>query len=350
MKLVTWNIEWMNNWFVGYGEVALKKSYESTYAPEDSIPDVDALCRRVAQVITDLAPDVLCVQEGPSDPREMGLFISTYLADEDGASLYRHFGGVDGGAQKVYILVRQGGPIADAWEADDVATQAMSEEWDSDVEGDAVLQPYAFTRRPVVVNCLYEGQTVRVVAMHTKSKYVHNGEEMWNSPERRLDFIREALKQRRRISAEGMRARRYLDELLAATPHQPIIVAGDCNDGPGADYFEEKFLTHNVSDILLGSTYAPALQFEHAFVHRMPQKQRYTAIFDDFVTGEQGRLLVLDHILVSPSLKSGGGSPISLLNGGVAHEAFDRAVDPDAPTARTRYPSDHRPAYAVFGP
>jgi hypothetical protein len=35
------------------------------------------------------------------------------------------------------------------------------------------------------------------------------------------------------------------------------VVLGDLNDGPGMDYFEEKFLSHNVTDIIVGSAFAP---------------------------------------------------------------------------------------------
>ena len=350
MKIVSWNIEWMNNWFVGYGSVAFKELYEPRDSPQDAIADVDALCRRVAQVVEDLAADILCVQEGPSDPREMELFVSTYLRDQAGGSRYRIFGGHDGGAQKAYILVRRDGPVTNPREPDDGLTRSLAEEWDSDVDGDATLQPYHFTRRPVVVDCDYGGQTVRVVTLHLKSKYVHRGADLWNRPARRLEFIREALKHRRRISAESMRVRQYLNDLLEVQPHLPIVVTGDCNDGPGADYFEKRYLTHNVTDILLGSTYYPAFQFEHAFIHRLPRAQRYTAIFDDFVTGEQGKLLVLDHILVSPSLKSSGGATIGLLNGGIGHQEFERAIDEGAASERQKFPSDHRPAFAIFGP
>ncbi len=350
MRIVSWNIEWMNNWFVGHERVALRERYDPRGQPHDAIADVDSLCKRVAQVIEDLAPDILCVQEGPSDLREMELFVSTYLTDEAGQSLYRVFGGYDGRAQKIYVLVNCQGPVPDAWEPDDSLTRTLTEEWQCDVDGDSSLEPYRFTRRPVVVDCSYEDETVRVIALHTKSKYVHGGAELWNSPTRQSEFVGEALTCRRRISAEAMRVRRYLAAMLEENPHHAIVVAGDCNDGPGADYFEEVYLTHNVTDILLGSTYQPAFQFEHAFMHRLPRAARYTAIFDDFVTGEHDKLLVLDHILVSPVLKSGGGTTIGLLNGGIGHQPFERAIDEAAPSSRQQFPSDHRPVFAAFGP
>ena len=39
---------------------------------------------------------------------------------------------------------------------------------------------------------------------------------------------------------------------------------GDLNDGPGLDYFEELYLTHNVTDIVVGSAFRPEWQFTHA--------------------------------------------------------------------------------------
>jgi hypothetical protein len=54
-----------------------------------------------------------------------------------------------------------------------------------------------------------------------------------------------------------MRIRSYVDSVLALTPGANILVLGDMNDGPGLDYFEKNFLTHNVIDILFGSQFKP---------------------------------------------------------------------------------------------
>jgi hypothetical protein len=73
MKIVNWNIEWMNDWFVGYGSVAFRQDN-----PSRGISDVADLCSRVASVVKNLDPDVLTIEEGPSDIREMELFVETY--------------------------------------------------------------------------------------------------------------------------------------------------------------------------------------------------------------------------------------------------------------------------------
>ena len=43
-----------------------------------------------------------------------------------------------------------------------------------------------------------------------------------------------------------------------------LRVLGDFNDAPGQDYFEQNYLAHNVTDILLGSAYRPETLFTHA--------------------------------------------------------------------------------------
>ena len=82
MRIVDWNIEWMNDWFVGGGNVAFREDN-----PRKGITDVAALCTRVANVVKGLNPDVLTIQEGPSDIREMALFVENYLTDNQGESL-----------------------------------------------------------------------------------------------------------------------------------------------------------------------------------------------------------------------------------------------------------------------
>jgi len=82
---------------VGNGQVAWRQSHSG-------IDNVAALAQRVANVITSIDPDVLTLQEGPSDPREMDLFVNDFLSDANGQVLFDEFGGLDGGAQKVYTL------------------------------------------------------------------------------------------------------------------------------------------------------------------------------------------------------------------------------------------------------
>ena len=335
MRIVNWNIEWMNDWFIGGGSVAFRQSN-----PQKGITDVADLCRRVTSVVNNLDPDLLTIEEGPSDIREMELFVQTYLTDGQGNPLFDVYGGIDGGSQKIYTLVKKGGELTNPIIPTDNLTLALQEPWQVDVDGDYHLEGYEFTRLPLVIEGAIQDDNskLKIVTLHTKSKYVHTGESLWNNPDTRMEYVIAALKNRRRISSEVMRVRGYLDDLLKENSESLIIVTGDFNDGPGIDHFERYYLTHNVTDILLGSTYYPNLLFKHAFLERVPEAQRYTAIFDDFIDNLQGRHLLLDHILVSPALSS------RIQASGIAHQEYNAETDNNA-TGRQKCVSDHRPVY-----
>jgi hypothetical protein len=181
-------------------------------------------------------------------------------------------------------------------------------------------------------------EIARIVVLHTKSKFVNRGNQLWNDPNAKQEYVVAAVKNRRRISAEAMRTRLYLDEIIEADPNRLIVVTGDFNDGPGVDYFEKWYLTHNVTDILLGSTYYPDLLFTHALIGRVSPQELYTAIFDDFVDEIPNRRILLDHILVSPALRGRFSKP------GIAHQEYDANTLPHG-TERERRPSDHRPVF-----
>lgn len=146
MRIVNWNIEWMNDWFVGGGNVAFRTDNDRR-----GITDVADLCRRVAEVVKKLDPDVLTIEEGPSDIREMELFANTYLVDGNGNLLFDIFGGIDGGSQKIYTLVKKGGALTNPEIPADPLTLELEDPWGSDVDGDFRIEGYEFTRQPLVV-------------------------------------------------------------------------------------------------------------------------------------------------------------------------------------------------------
>lgn len=340
MKLVNWNIEWMNNWFVGNNKVSFRDQYVSR--GNVSIENVPALAQRVANAIIQMNPDVTTIQEGPSDLQEMDLFCSQYLIDSNGDQIYSIIGSAGKGAQKLYALVKKDGEYKDAALLRDELTLELEESWLADVDGDMLLEEYDFTRVPLVVTGKFKGENVIIIALHTKSKFVQGQVQMWKSENRKQDFIVAALKNRRRIASEGFRLRTYLNELLKNNPIEKVIVTGDWNDGPGNDYFERNYLVHNVSDIILGSTFYPQFQFVHSFLNNLPIEQLYTAVFDDFVDEIPNRKILLDHIVVSPGLKD------QITDSGIEHTIYEQLIDPNATTEREKAPSDHRPIYLTL--
>jgi endonuclease/exonuclease/phosphatase family metal-dependent hydrolase len=337
MRLLDWNIEWMNNWFVGGGQAQWQNSHSG-------IANVRALAQRVANLMIDVAPDLITIQEGPSDRQEMQLFIDDCLSANEGLQ-YDQFGGFDGASQKTYMLVKRNGGFGNPQLANDAPTSALLDEWLVDVDGDLQLEPYEFTRKPLVLDGKLNGTSdlVRIVNLHTKSKFVNNQQVLWNDPNHRQEFVVAALKNRRRISAEAVRLRNYLDELVEADVNARIVVCGDFNDGPGLDYFERHYLTHGVADFILGSVYYPDLQFRHSLIGRVAMDKLFTSVFDDFVDDIPNRKLLLDHVVVSPALVQG------ITSARVCHQEYEAQEDTSRPKgARDRLPSDHRPVLVEF--
>jgi hypothetical protein len=333
MRLVNWNIEWMNHWFVPDPQTALRPDNSS-----EGITDTGALATRVASVIKSLDPDLLMVEEGPSMLDEMEVFVNTYLPDNSGQPLYDAIIDDNKGQQKLFALVKKNGALANCQKASDNLTQNLAAGWEVDIDGDFQLQQYEFTRMPLVVDgtIAANGDPIRVIGLHTKSKYVHFGESMWRN--RRDEFVREAMKNRRRIAAEAMRTRQYVNSLMEANPQALVAVTGDFNDGPGMDYFEQHYLTHNVTDIILGSTFFPDRMFVHAFLGRVPANDLYSAIFDDYIDEIPNRKILLDHIVTSPALAP------RITGSGIAHTEYEAATDANA-TGRQHLASDHRPVF-----
>jgi predicted extracellular nuclease len=243
------------------------------------------------------------------------------------------------------MLVKRNSGFVNPQLVNDPPTLGLFDEWLVDVDGDLQLEPYEFTRKPLVLDGRLNGSndSVRVVNLHTKSKFVNNQQTLWNDPNRRQQFVVAAMKNRRRISAEAIRLRNYLDELVEADGNSRIVVCGDFNDGPGLDYFERHYLTHGVADLILGSIYYPELQFRHALIGRAAADKLFTSIFDDFVDEIPDRKLLLDHVVVSPALVQ------RITSARVCHQEYEAQEDSSRPKgARDRLPSDHRPVLVDF--
>jgi len=318
VRICSVNVEWMNDWFTPDAEPA---AFRPQFRRDGQLNDTAETAGRLAAMLRAIDAGIVAIQEGPSRAAELALFVDEYL---DGA--YEFFHGDSGGQQKLALLYRE------VTSAARVEPEALVSEWEADVDGDAILDTYRFTRTPLVVDLMFGDQPLQLIVAHTKSNFINMGRDLWENPATRQAFIVEALTNRRRISAEGMRIRRYLDARLAADAAAPIIVLGDLNDGPGLDYFEELYLTHNVTDIVVGSAYRPEWQFTHA-QHDVPAARRYTAVFEDFVPTRVLRRLLLDHILLSPRLRGSGA---------IRHAEYDAQVV-NGGLRRQDRPTDHRP-------
>lgn len=336
LRVCSMNGEWMNDWFTAD---ALPAAFKPTFSRDGHTSNTVVTAGRLAAVIAAIDPDIIALQEAPSRAAELQLFVQQFFLDA-GVPRYQFFLGDSGAAQKLALLYKPGS-VDSAQLAPSATIDLLLQDWDTDVNGDGFLDSYGFTRQPLVVDMSIGGQAIQFIVMHTKSNFVNQGQAMWNDPATRQNYVVAALLSRRRNGTEGMRLRQYLDGRLAADPGVRTVVMGDLNDGPGLDYFEEKYLAHNVTDIIIGSAFRPEWTFAHA-QHDVAAANRYTAVFDDFVTNEPGKRLLLDHILVSPGLRKTTGLHRVAGSGRIHHTEYN-AHTVNNGTNREDRPSDHRP-------
>jgi endonuclease/exonuclease/phosphatase family metal-dependent hydrolase len=333
VRICSVNGEWMNDWFTPDADPNV--DWREEFTRDGQTNDTEQTASRLAAMIRAIDPDVLALEEGPSRRAELALFVRDHLADA-----YESFLGDSGAAQKLGLLYKPGS-VDSAQLAPHAEIADLIEDWDADVNGDAVLDLYGFTRTPLVVDLVIGGHPLQTIVAHTKSNFINRGRDLWEDPATRQSYIVAALVNRRRISAEGMRIRRYLDRRLTDAPDTAIMVLGDLNDGPGLDYFEERYITHNVTDILVGSAFAPERVFTHA-QHDVAANDRYTAVFEDFVPTPEVKRLLLDHILLSPGLSRADGLRRIDGSGAIRHAEHEAQVVNNGIRRQDR-PSDHRP-------
>jgi hypothetical protein len=129
-------------------------------------------------------------------------------------------------------------------------------QWKVDVTGDCIMTRYKYLRRPLVTEITIGANHTRliVIGVHLKSKHIPQSRQLWETDDvdDKMSYIKKAVENRRRIAAEIQRCRQLIDCIMDEHPNANVLVAGDVNDGPGADLFEQRYLLSNASDALLG--------------------------------------------------------------------------------------------------
>ena len=350
-KITTWNIEWMISIFNGRWsdwDGTIPDSFPGrslgsiTLAP---ISDVPALCTRIANVIDAVAPDILCIQEGPPREEQMQHFVDTFLGGD------WHVIGSNRRSQRLYLLVRDG--LQDAVEATDYDDLAFKPFWNDqpyypwgkiarDDRGlqDAFRRPLAFRFRPDGAN----GPVLHGLNVHTKSKFSKlKHAHQWI--DRDEEAIFDALLQRQKLSAEIQMVRAYVEALLADEGNATnFLLLGDLNDGPAAELLEEEFLIHNIVDELAGTILNPKSRLIHAMTDATLQTATTTKFHNPLEGGALTEELI-DHIMVtSPLLEGTAGLTLPKPDTQVETDAYNAQIDDTfAEQDRMKYPSDHLP-------
>lgn len=154
------------------------------------------------------------------------------------------------------------------------------------------------------------------------------------------NFISEALTARIKMTTEATNVRKYIDKKFEQIPKPAIFVMGDFNDGPGKEFFEERFLFFDLISNIQGDVFFATKFLNHALFD-FPDNLRWSVDFNDFVDPERDPHILLDHILFTQALVDDSLSwRIDAGAGKVEHEIHDNI---NATLSSKEKTSDHKP-------
>lgn len=328
MKIVSWNIEHLDRLTGGNLNASQARRR-------------DAIVSEIEQ----LNPDILCVLEGPKGEAAIDAVAADLLGGR-WTAIKAPDGVYDtSGTQWIWFLVRtQYAPAASlqptaTWDA------FAGKNWPCCFWGRFEEKPHHHYRHPQVLVLDWSGTRVEFVGVHLKAMFVNGGQSKWEAGGAvREGFIREALDARVKMTTEASNVRSYIDAKFAQVARPAIFVMGDFNDGPGKEYFEERYLFFDLLSNIQGDVFFATRFLNHALFD-FPDDLRWTVKFKDFVQPERRQEILLDHIMFTQSLTDGSLPwQINAGAGKVEHEIHSLV---NAPLKTSEKTSDHAPISVI---
>ena len=335
LKVTTWNLE--------HSERLISDTPSAVIAERR---------QRIRDTVEEIAPDILCIQEGPK-----GAAAVQALSDQVfGGSLVPVLlpGASDpdyktDGTQWIWFLVRPELAGRCRLQAPSV-WQAFTEAptWKVNLWGKVTPYLHSHYRHPqVLIYRIDDAHELELIGVHLKSKI--NKLKVTRDANKNLpaEYVDEALEARIKLATEARDVRQYVGAKFLQLENPGIVVLGDCNDGPGRDFFEVQYLFFDLISNIQGEVLVAEQFFNHALFDLHPDL-RWTAKYADPVLdiSASHNPLLLDHILISQPLCNGSLPIVANAHAGlVEHQAFERH---NAGASSARRTSDHRPTSIVF--
>ena len=295
----------------------------------------------IAQQVEQMSSDILCILEGPKGEEAIDKVTTEILEGEYQAIKASDHDYQIKGTQWIWFLVKTS--LADRASLLPAETwnQLTSKTWQVNYWGEEQTSRHSHYRHPQVLVLNWQGQRIEFIGLHLKSKYVNRGESNWNAGgEKRQEFIRDAIKARIKLATEAANVRAYIDAKFEQVENPAIFIMGDLNDGPGKEFFEQKYLFFDLLSNLQGDVFFANRFLNHALFD-YPRNLRWTVEFEDFVQPERNPQILLDHILFTQPLVD-GSLPLKVNSkaGWVEHEIHDLI---NASLTAKQKTSDHKP-------
>lgn len=292
LRIATYNVEWFNALFDDKGRMLRDKAASERYgvSRQDQIA-------ALGTVFTALDADAIMIIEAPDTQgkRSTVTALERFAAHFDLRARKAMIGFASDTEQEIALLFDparlgvqhdpKGLPIDRRGQTD---APRFDGTYHADLDGDGRSDPIRFSKPPLeLAVTTASGKVLRLIGVHAKSKAPHGTR---NEAER----ARISVENRRKHLVECIWLRQRVEAHLKA--HDPLIVLGDFNDGPGIDSYEKLFGKSGV-EVVMGTDATSDLRLtdphaQMALAHPMaaspttarfylaPQKRYFEALID----------------------------------------------------------------------
>jgi endonuclease/exonuclease/phosphatase family metal-dependent hydrolase len=302
LRLATYNVEWFNALFDDQGRLLRDNARSERHGITR-----EAQITALGTVFTALDADAVMVIEAPDTQgkRSTVAALERFAAHFNLRARKAIIGYASDTEQEIALLFDpsklgvkhdpKGNPADKRGQSDAPRFDGI---YHADIDGDGRSDTIRFSKPPLeLAVTTAPGKTLRLIGVHAKSKAPHGAH---SDAER----ARISVENRRKQLVECIWLRQRVEAHLKA--HDPLIVLGDFNDGPGIDEYEKLFGKSGV-EVVMGTDAAPELRLvdPHAQM-ALAQPLGATPTSARFYIAPQKRYFeaLIDFIMLSPDLAS----------------------------------------------
>ena len=253
MRIATYNVEWFNRLFSNDGQLINDDSWSSRWDVTKA-RQTEALGTIFAKMNADA---VMIIEAPDSSPNRDGETALQTFASAFGLRSNRALIGFPNDTQQEIALLYDPSAMKVVHKplGGTADTPSFDQDFFLDVDVDAKPDPIRWSKPPLEVEVTLQNQKVlNLIGVHAKSKAPHGATEA-------SEATRISIENRRKQLAQCIWLRRRVEQHL--DQHNPLIVLGDFNDGPGLDEYEKLFGRSGV-EIVLGEGATNKLFDPHA--------------------------------------------------------------------------------------
>lgn len=293
MRLATYNVEWFTNLFNENDQLVLDDSWSSR-RDVTKAQQTDA----AAFVLKSIDADAILIIEAPDQHSKR----STVAALENFAAAYELrtreaiIGFSNDTQQEIALLYDPDTLTARHAPVGTAEAPRFDQEFHIDLDVDERQDTVQFSKPPLEL--LFQtaaGSELRLIGAHLKSKAPHGARNA-------REVMKISIANRRKQLAQAIWLRRRIVHHLQSG--ESLIVAGDLNDGPGLDEYEDLFGRSSV-EIVMGEMGQDCLHDPHARL-ALGRKLSARPTTSRFFIKKENRYLqaLLDYVMVSDDLRS----------------------------------------------